>query len=77
MPRSHHSLPCAHTSTPCSTAIAEHSNAEGATPLHSVALGGCAHCAEALLGAGADPGLPDAQGRLPADLAAPQVWMCG
>lgn len=48
---------------------AERSNVEGATPLHSAALGGCVHCARALLAAGADAGLPDADGRRPADLA--------
>ena len=50
---------------------------EGVTPLHSVALGGCARCAEALLGAGANAGLADAEGRLPAELAAPQVGCLG
>jgi hypothetical protein len=48
---------------------ADRSNPEGATPLHSAALGGCSRCAKALLEAGADRGLPDAEGRLPADLA--------
>ncbi|KAL4419788.1 hypothetical protein ABPG75_006886 [Micractinium tetrahymenae] len=52
--------------------VNEHSNREGAAPLHSAALGGCARCTQALLAAGADPGLADAEGRLPADLAAPQ-----
>ncbi|PRW33536.1 Cellulose synthase [Chlorella sorokiniana] len=50
----------------------EHGNAEGVTPLHSAALGGCVRCAQALLDAGADPALTDAEGRLPAELAAPQ-----
>ncbi|PSC70051.1 DNA-(apurinic or apyrimidinic site) lyase 2 [Micractinium conductrix] len=48
------------------------SNPEGATPLHSAALGGCARCAELLLRAGADRGLADADGRVPADLAPPE-----
>ena len=45
---------------------------EGATPLHSAALGGCARCAAALLEAGADRSLQDLEGRVPADLAAPE-----
>lgn len=69
--------PTAHPSCPHLHSIAERGNGEGATPLHSAALGGCTRCAEALLGAGADAGLPDREGRLPADLAAPQVGFVG
>lgn len=60
------SLPSLPLSLACG---AERSNAEGATPLHSAALGGCARCTEALLAAGGDAGLADAEGQLPADMA--------
>ena len=79
----HPLLPLPNIPPPCPTAgpplplqpaialPAECSNAEGATPLHSAALGGCARCTTALLEAGADSSLPDVEGRLPADLARP------
>lgn len=70
-------LPDSLTSRSCLAAAhppaAEHGNVEGATPLHSAALGGCPRCTGALLQAGGNPGLTDAEGKLPADLAAPEV----
>ncbi|KAI3425195.1 hypothetical protein D9Q98_008964 [Chlorella vulgaris] len=50
----------------------ERDNREGVTPLHSAALGACVRCVKALLEAGADPGLEDSEGKLAADLVAPQ-----
>jgi ankyrin repeat protein len=52
--------------------VAERDNREGVTPLHSAALGACVRCVKALLEAGADPGLEDSEGKLAADLVAPQ-----
>lgn len=58
--------------TPPCLLVAERDNREGVTPLHSAALGACVRCVKALLEAGADPGLEDSEGKLAADLVAPQ-----
>ena len=66
-------LPCTLSPRFCHRRRAECDNRERVTPLHSAALGGCPRCAQALLEAGADAGLADGAGRLPADLAPEQV----